>query len=199
MVPQALSFTLSGSFLHSIYYDLVYFHLFIVWLSRRTRVSWGRDHAVLITTVLPVLRTLLGRVGTQWIFSDRVNESSKTWGCRLSVTPLLSISVPVPKQQTTGFIAFHLCLCHALARRPTHCLRVYKWRHSRQCQEAAKPWNECSSSAQQIRHLQPFMVPLWEKSGMLPLYLCLFYFNVQPIAPFIYVVSLRSQYPSLAS
>lgn len=137
VVPQACSFTSPGSFLHSIYYDLVYVCLFIVWLATGMAVSWRRDPAVLSITVLPVLRTLLGRASTQWIFADGVNESRKSWGCKAFVSPLLSITAPVPKSQTTGFIAFHLCLCQALARTPTRSLRVYQWRHSLQCQEAA--------------------------------------------------------------
>lgn len=109
------------------------------------------------------------------------------------MAPLLSISVP--DSQTPGY------WLHSLPSMPlpspcqasTHSQRVCKWRRSAQCQEAARPQEEYSSQAQQMVQLQPLRYPP-EFGLSMVCYHCVFdyliSFNIQPVAPFNYIVSL---------
>lgn len=84
-----------------------------------------------------MLRTLPGKVSTWWIFADWVNEWSKTW--KASGGPITLHFFP--NSQTPGYWLHRLpsMPLPSPSQAPTHSLRVYKWRHSPQCQEAPDP------------------------------------------------------------
>lgn len=76
--------------------------------------SWGRDFAIFIHHCVASVENTARE--SQHLMN--MNEWSKPEAERLLVAPLLSISVPAPKHQITGLMAFHLCLCQAPARPP---------------------------------------------------------------------------------